>query len=83
MMDVMSLELAAQVCALVGTSALIFIATQPPSNPLQDYEAGLPEELRGAKRFSSYHQKRYYRRLDTASSSMGSSVSSSTDNSSA
>lgn len=53
-----SLELAAQVSALVGTSALIFFATKP--RELLDAASEIPHELRGIKRYSSYHRKRYY-----------------------
>ena len=52
----MSLDLATQVGALVGTSLLIFYATSPRKDIL---DKG-PEALRGMKRYSSYHRQRFY-----------------------
>lgn len=78
----MSLELAAQVGALVGTSALLFLATQPPADPLAQ-RAAIPEDLRGGlKRFSSYQRLRYYRRQQTMSSAASVSNGSLSDNNS-
>lgn len=55
----MSIELVAQVGALVGASVLLFVATQPRSGDLFDAHR-LPKELQGIQRYSSYHRKHYF-----------------------
>jgi hypothetical protein len=60
-------DLLMQVSALLGTSLLVYIITAPSKEetPIQD---GDRPQLKGIKRYSSYHRQRY--------SSMDSSVSS-------
>jgi hypothetical protein len=56
----MSLELVAQVSALVGTSVLLFLVTKPRSDlHVNVSRGGVPssQKLQGIKRYSSYHRK--------------------------
>jgi len=69
----MSLELAAQVGALLGTSAIIYLATQPSHHEHPD--ALVPQDLRGMKRYSSYHRKSYYARQQSSFSANNNSSS--------
>jgi len=70
----MSVELATQVGALVGTSLLLFLATYP--NQKQQQLQRDPDLLTGVRRYSSYHRKRLL--SSASSSSSSSSVESST-----
>lgn len=70
-----SLELAAQVSALVGTSALLFFATKP-RQLFQETSELPPQELRGIKRYSSYHRKRYYSTISDMSTASSTSATS-------
>mmetsp|Transcript_20453 Transcript_20453/g.44303 ORF Transcript_20453/g.44303 Transcript_20453/m.44303 type:complete len:81 (+) Transcript_20453:241-483(+) len=77
----MSIDLATQVSALVGTSLILFLAMKPRSSsshsgghchehnddtvPLED-----PTGLKGIKRYSSYHRKRHYRHQRSSAASV-------------
>ena len=55
----MSVDLAAQVGALVGGSLLLFLVTKPrKDSQTKERENTIP--LKGVKRYSSYHRTKYY-----------------------
>lgn len=90
MNSVLSLELAAQVGALLGTSALIYLVTHPnrKNNSARSHGNGdddgadevtttpAPEDLRGMKRYSSYHRIRYHSTTANSNHAMPSSAAS-------
>jgi hypothetical protein len=56
-----TLEFLAQIGVLVGTSAALYIVTQPNKNAFSaDEERHNETPLRGMQRYSSYHRIRYY-----------------------
>mmetsp|Transcript_11840 Transcript_11840/g.28320 ORF Transcript_11840/g.28320 Transcript_11840/m.28320 type:complete len:85 (+) Transcript_11840:412-666(+) len=58
----MMLDLGAQVSALVGTSALIFLLTKPKPESHEEAVMDLtnPRRLKGAFRYSPDHRTRYF-----------------------
>jgi hypothetical protein len=55
-----TLEFLAQIGVLVGTSAALYIVTQPSKNAFASDESQHNTPLRGMQRYSSYHRIRYY-----------------------
>eukprot|EP00977_Amphora_coffeiformis_P001901 scaffold362_cov176-Amphora_coffeaeformis.AAC.27 len=64
----MSVDLATQVGALVGGSLLLFLVTKPrqkDASQINKQEDNIP--LKGVKRYSSYHRKKYYAQTSSIS----------------
>lgn len=64
----MSVDLAAQVGALVGGSLLLFMVTKPrPQESSHVIKDANDFPLKGVKRYSSYHRKKYYAQVSSLS----------------
>jgi hypothetical protein len=65
-------DLASQIGALIGTSFLLFYLTNPRKGiekmkKQQEEQEKIP--LRGVRRYSSYHRKKYYAQTSSLSTS--------------